>query len=204
MVSFTTSASPTAATAAVHEDAYIQEDAPALPTDTKGAILVARSGPVPGLQDCPVMLPDLLPHLHMAWNKAAAAAAAAAEAAEAQAKQMHSKRGLTGRFGISSNGLGAGRADSGTGQDADYSAHAVNAVARSSSSFTGIGNKAGGTALWRDTTTGRLGDGQRGAAGSSGPPLGPHTSKFYRQSLDSSKARQQRKQQAVFEMGFKR
>eukprot|EP00775_Hariotina_reticulata_P010840 gene10840-10996_t len=34
----------------------------------KGSLLMPSSGPVLGLQDCPVMLPDVLPALHQAWS----------------------------------------------------------------------------------------------------------------------------------------
>jgi hypothetical protein len=41
----------------------------------KGMLLVARSGPVVGLQNCPVLLPDVLPALQEAWGAAAEVAA---------------------------------------------------------------------------------------------------------------------------------
>jgi hypothetical protein len=41
----------------------------------KGMLLVARSGPVVGLQNCSVLLPDVLPSLQEAWRAAAEVAA---------------------------------------------------------------------------------------------------------------------------------
>jgi hypothetical protein len=41
----------------------------------KGMLLVQRSGPVVGLQSCPVLLPDVLPVLQEAWGAAAEVAA---------------------------------------------------------------------------------------------------------------------------------
>jgi hypothetical protein len=35
-------------------------------------LLMASSGPVSGLQDCPVLLPNVLPALQEAWDAAAA------------------------------------------------------------------------------------------------------------------------------------
>lgn len=42
----------------------------------KGLLLLPREGPVVGLQDCPVMVPDVLPSLRKAWTAAAATALA--------------------------------------------------------------------------------------------------------------------------------
>jgi hypothetical protein len=43
----------------------------------KGMLLVARSGPVVGLTNCPVLLPNVLPALQEAWGAAAEVAAQA-------------------------------------------------------------------------------------------------------------------------------
>jgi hypothetical protein len=43
----------------------------------KGMLLVARSGPVVGLQNCPVLLPSVLPVLQEAWGVAAEVASKA-------------------------------------------------------------------------------------------------------------------------------
>lgn len=54
--------------------------------DTKGAkgtLIAEASGPVVGLQDCPALLPAVLPVLHRAWTTAGAYMAAGAAAAPA-------------------------------------------------------------------------------------------------------------------------
>eukprot|EP00878_Enallax_costatus_P033120 GHUV01036507.1.p1 GENE.GHUV01036507.1~~GHUV01036507.1.p1 ORF type:complete len:715 (+),score=212.45 GHUV01036507.1:3-2147(+) len=54
----------------------------------KGALVLQGTGPVIGLQDCPVMMPDVLPTLQQAWAAAVAAAEAAAEAIRRQRKEI--------------------------------------------------------------------------------------------------------------------
>jgi hypothetical protein len=54
----------------------------------KGMLLVHRSGPVVGLQNCPVLLPNVLPVLQEAWGAAAEAASRAQPRSSAGGQQQ--------------------------------------------------------------------------------------------------------------------
>lgn len=59
----------------------------------KGVLLAPSSGPVVGLQDCPIMLPIVLPALQQAWSAAAAAVQAATQQHEQDRPQLLQNKG---------------------------------------------------------------------------------------------------------------